>query len=151
MAVRDGSSAPPAAPFPPLTLPAPARETKPAVGNDDDLTVRERDGVTIVRFNNESLVGHDVEHIGDRVRALIAGGVRRLVLDFKHVRYAGSATLGMMFSLLKQVDAAGGRMALSHTEHLTPLLQLTRADRMFTIAPDAKAAIELLNATNASR
>jgi hypothetical protein len=31
------------------------------VAKADDLTIRERDGVTVVRFNNESLVGHDVE------------------------------------------------------------------------------------------
>ena len=111
----------------------------------DDLTVRERDGVTIVRFNTESLMGHDVEHLNDRIRALIEGGARRVVLDFKHVRYAGSATLGMMLSLLKIVEKAGGRMALSHVEDLGPLLKVTRADRLFTVAPDAKTAVELLN------
>jgi anti-sigma B factor antagonist len=120
------------------------------VATADDLTVRERDGVTIVRFNTESLLGHDVEHLNDRIRALIEGGVRRLVLDFKHVRYAGSATLGMMLALLKVIGNVGGRLALSHAENLEPLLKVTRADRLFTIAPDAKTAIDLLNGTNAS-
>jgi anti-anti-sigma factor len=118
------------------------------VTNPDDLTIRERDGVTIVRFNTESLVGHDVEHLGDRIRALIEGGVRRLVLDFKHVRFAGSATLGMMLSLMKVIEKAGGKMALSHAEHLDPLLKVTRAERLFTITPDAKTAVERLNETN---
>ena len=120
------------------------------MAKEDDLTVRERDGVTIVRFNNESLLGHDVEHLTDRVRAMIDGGARRLVLDFKHVRYAGSATLGMMLSVLKAITHAGGKMALSHTEHLDPLLKVTRAERLFTVAPDAKAAMELLSNANAT-
>ncbi len=120
------------------------------MAKEDDLTVRERDGVTIVRFNTESLLGHDVEHLNNRIHAIIEGGARRLVLDFKHVRYAGSATLGMMLSLLNVIEKAGGRMALSHAEHLAPLLKVTRADRLFIIAPDAKAAVELLNAANAS-
>lgn len=119
------------------------------VANGDDLTVRERDGVTIVRFNTESLLGHDAGHLADRIRALVEGGARRLVLDFKHVRYAGSATLGMMLSLLKVTERAGGRMALSHTEHLDPLLKVTQAERMFKIAPDAKAAVALLNEVKA--
>lgn len=134
--------------FPTLTLFGDAGHNI-SVSKVDDLTVRERDGVTIVRFNHESLLGHDVEHLNDRIRAIIEGGARRLVLDFKHVRFVGSATLGMMLSLLKLIEKAGGKMALSHAEHLDPLLKLTRADRIFKIAPDAKAAIELLNDANA--
>ncbi len=114
------------------------------MAKSDDLTIRERDGVTIVRFNNESLLGHDVEHMTDRIRALIEGGVRRLVLDFKHVRYAGSAALGMALSLSKSLERAGGKLALSHTEGIDPLLKVTRAAPLFIIAADAKSAIELL-------
>lgn len=111
----------------------------------DDLTVRERDGVTIVRFNLESLLGHDTDHLTDRIRTMIDGGVRRLVLDFKHVRYAGSAALGMVLSLSKAIEAAGGRMALSHTEYFDPLLKVTHASRLFTITPDSKSAVSLLS------
>ena len=111
---------------------------------EDDLTVRERDGVTIVRFNNESLLGHDVEHLTNRIRAMVDGGVRRLVLDFKHVRYAGSAALGMALSLSKSLERVGGKLALSHTEGIEALLKVTRAAPLFTIAPDSKSAIALL-------
>ena len=114
------------------------------MANEGDLTVRERDGVTVVRFNNESLLGHDVEHLTDRIRALIDGGVRRLVLDFKHVRYAGSAALGMALALSKNLERAGGKLALSHTEGIDALLKVTRAAPLFTIAPDSKTAIALL-------
>ena len=112
--------------------------------NADDLTVRERDGVTIVRFNNESLLGHDVEHLTNRIRALVEGGVRRLVLDFKHVRYAGSAALGMALSLSKLLERAGGKLALSHTEGIEALLKVTRSAQLFTIAPDSKSAVALI-------
>ena len=88
----------------------------------DDLTIRERNGVTIVRFNLESLLGPDVEHMTDRIRTLIDGGVRKLVLDFKHVRYAGSAALGMAMSLAKAIERVDGKMALSHTEYIEELL-----------------------------
>ena len=111
----------------------------------DDLTIRERDGVTIVRFNNESLLGHDVEHLRERILALIEGGVRRLVLDFKHVRYAGSAALGMALSLSKSIQRGGGKLVLSHTEFIEPLLKVTHARALFTITPDSKSAVDVLN------
>jgi anti-anti-sigma factor len=130
-----------------LTAPRDGGETVPRVATTgDDMTVRDRDGVTIVRFNLESLLGHDVEHLTDRIRTLIDGGVRRLVLDFKHVRYAGSAALGMAMALSKMIEGAGGKLALSHTENINELLKLTHAYRLFLIAPDAKAAVEMLNA-----
>ena len=110
-----------------------------------DLTVRERDGVTIVRFNIEGLLGHEVEHLGGRLNALVEAGARKLVLDFKHVKFAGSAVLGMLLALAKLVNAAGGRLILSHTEHITPLFKVTRSERIFTFAPDAKAALAMFN------
>ena len=113
--------------------------------DEKDLTVRERDGVTIVRFNVEGLLGHEVEHIAAKVRALIDNGARKLVLDFKHVKFVGSAVLGMLLGMAKSVNGAGGRMILSHTEHIEPLFKVTRSERMFTFAPDAKAALAMFN------
>ena len=117
--------------------------------DDEDLTIRERDGIVIVRFNHQNLLGlRDLQHLTDRIRALIdaPGGARKLVLDFKHVVHAGSATLGMMLAVLKAMNAHGGRLVLSHTENLGPLLKLTRADVLFEIAPDARTAMAMLGA-----
>jgi anti-anti-sigma factor len=116
----------------------------PVVDVAKDLSVRERDGVTIVRFNIEGLLGHEVDLLSARIRALIDEGARKLVLDFKHVRFAGSAVLGMLLSLSKAMSAAGGKVVLSHPEHITPLLKVTHAERLFTLAPDAKTAMALL-------
>jgi anti-sigma B factor antagonist len=113
---------------------------------EKDLTVRERDGVTVVRFNVEGLLGHEVELLSGRVRALIENGARKLVLDFKHVKFAGSAVLGMLLALSKHATAMGGKLILSHTEHIEALFKVSRSERMFTLAPDAKAAVEMFNA-----
>jgi anti-anti-sigma regulatory factor len=72
--------------------------------------------------------------------------VRRLVLDFKHVRYAGSATLGMALAISKAIAKAGGGLVLSHTEFISPLLKLTHAEKLFTIEPDSKSAVARLAA-----
>jgi anti-anti-sigma factor len=121
---------------------------QPGAHDDEDLTIRERDGVVIVRFNHTNLLGmRDVQHLTDRIRSLIDGPTqaRKLVLDFKHVAHAGSASLGMMLAVLKTMKGCGGRLVLSHTEQLGTLLKITKADLLFTIAPDARAAIAMLN------
>ena len=121
------------------------RRTLCRVDVSKDLTVRERDGVTVVRFNVEGLLGHEVEHTANKVRALVDHGARKLVLDFKHVKFVGSAVLGMLLGIQKSMNALGGRMILSHTEHIEPLFKVTRSERMFTFAPDAKAALSMFN------
>lgn len=109
-----------------------------------DYTLRESDGVTVVRFDIESLMGAlEVSHLSDELDALVENGAHRIVLDFKHVRYAGSAALGMMMSLLKKLNALNGKLVLSHTEHIESLLRVIRAGSVFTIAPDVHTAIEL--------
>src|SRR4051794_4580572 len=110
------------------------------MSSSGDLTIRQVDGVTIIRIESESLVGIlEIQHIEAQLEALIAGGTRKLVLDLKHLHFAGSAALGMLMGLLKKMKEAGGTLVLSHTEHIDPLLKVTRARALFKIAPDAKA------------
>lgn len=110
-----------------------------------DYNLLEHEGVTIVRLELESLVGLiDVTRLEAELAALVDGGVRKLVLDFKHVRYAASAALGMMMSLQKRLAAVGGKLVLSRTEHIDQLLKVAKARHLFQIAPDPKSAVAML-------
>jgi anti-anti-sigma factor len=110
----------------------------------DDFISRTQGDVRIVRFKTESLVNaHDIVRIHARLSGLIEAGARKLVLDVKNVRYISSATLGMMIALSKELMAVRGKLVISHPEHLLELLKMSKTERLFTLAADPKAALDL--------
>jgi anti-anti-sigma factor len=108
----------------------------------EDYKVREYDGVTVVRLKNANLTGVlEVTRIGEELCAMIDNGIRKLVLDFKHVEHCGSSGLGLLISLNKQMQGAGGKLVLSHSEAIEELLRLSKTHVLFKIASDPKAAV----------
>ena len=106
-----------------------------------DLVVREVDGVTIVRLRNANLTGMlEMQHITFEVNQLLDRGVRKLVFDFKYVRHASSAALGLLIALQKKMDALGGKLVLSHSENIADLLNVSRTAHLFKLAKDPKSA-----------
>src|SRR5438552_910494 len=108
---------------------------------NDEYKVREMDGVTVVRFKNANLTGLlEVNRIGEEIKAMIDGGVKKLVVDFKHVQHCGSAGLGLLIALNKRMQATGGKLVLSHPENIEELLRVSKTTSLFTIAADPKLA-----------
>lgn len=108
----------------------------------EDYKVREYDGVTLVRLKHANLTGLlEVTRLGEELKAMIVGGVRKLVVDFKHVDHCGSSGLGLLISLNKQMQEAGGKMVLSHPETIDELLRISKTLSLFKIASDPKAAV----------
>jgi anti-anti-sigma factor len=110
-----------------------------------DLLVREVKGVTIVRLKNANLTGMlEIQHVSSELDQLIEKGVRKLVFDFKYVKHAGSAALGMLIMLQKKMDKLSGKMVLSHSENIADLLKVSRTASLFTLASDPKAAFAMI-------
>lgn len=110
----------------------------------EDYKVRDFDGVTVVRLKHANLTGLlEVNRLGEELKALIDGGVRRLVIDFKHVDHCGSAGLGLLIALNRKVQEAKGRMVLSHPEKIEELLRISKTASLFTLAADPKAAVAM--------
>jgi anti-anti-sigma factor len=108
----------------------------------DEYKVREMDGVTVVRLKNANLTGIlEVNRIREDIEGMIEGGVRKLVVDFKHVEHCGSAGLGLLISVNKRMQATGGKMILSHPENVDELLRVSKTRSLFTIAADPKVAL----------
>jgi anti-anti-sigma factor len=111
-----------------------------------DYTIHQHMGITVVSLQLESLLGViEVNRIGTELMAMIEKGSRRFVLDLGKVKYAGSAALGMLLGLSSELNARNGKLILAKPDHLEPLLKVTRARGMFTIAPDAMSAMEMFS------
>jgi anti-anti-sigma factor len=109
-----------------------------------DLVVREVNGVTIVRLKNSNLTGMlEIQHITSEFDQIIARGVRKLVFDFKYVRHAGSAALGLLIALQKKMDRLGGKMVISHSENIADLLTVSKTTSLFKCASDPKSAFTM--------
>lgn len=112
-----------------------------------DFTLHQHDGVSVVALQLESLLGVlEVNRIGAELTALVDGGARRLVVDLKKVKFAGSAGLGMLLGLSSDLKSRGGKLVLVNTQHIEPLLKVTRARSAFHIAPDTLSAMEAAKA-----
>jgi anti-anti-sigma factor len=108
----------------------------------EDYKVRDFDGVTVVRLKHANLTGLlEVNRLGDELKSLIDGGVRKMVIDFKHVDHCGSAGLGLLIALNKKMQELGGRMVISHPEKIEELLRISKTASLFKLAADPKVAM----------
>jgi anti-anti-sigma factor len=109
-----------------------------------EFIMRQYDGVTVVRFTTEHLVGgQDLDRVTGQIRDLIDAGVRRLVLDFKHVRYINSATLSMLLAVHAKLDEVNGKLVLSHPENIAELLRVSKMEKLFPTAENPKLALTM--------
>jgi anti-anti-sigma factor len=112
-----------------------------------DYSLHKHEGVTVVALDTESLLSVvDVNRVSGELMSLLEDGSRRLVLDLRKLKFAGSAALGMLLSLSTELSTRGGKLVLANTQHIDPLLKLTRAVDRFQIAPDTLTAMEMARA-----
>jgi len=109
-----------------------------------DMVVREVENVTIARIRYANLTDiFQIQRMTAELERLMDTGVRKLIIDFKYVRHAGSASLGMLIQLQKKMKGLGGSMILSHAENIDELLSVSRTKPMFKLATDPKSAFKL--------
>lgn len=104
------------------------------------------EGVTVIRFTVENLtIAHDLERMRTEIEAMVdTGGLRKLVLDYKLVKYVSSAALGLMIAVNQKLKALGGQLVISHPESIAELLKVSRTEKLFLIAPDPKVGARMI-------
>lgn len=114
-----------------------------------DLIVRHVDGVTVIRLKLSNVSSAaDISRLTATITEMIESGSTRMVLDLKHVRYVGSATLGMLLALQQTINQQGGKLVLSHSESVEELLRISKTARLFTLAPDPKKGLAMIKPSN---
>lgn len=87
------------------------------------------DGITVVTFSDAKIVPETNDPL---YRLVEDERHRRLLLDLSNVRFLSSNALGILVSLKKKVDAAGGRLRLCCLgPDLLELLRITYLDHIF--------------------
>ncbi|HEX8914808.1 MAG TPA: STAS domain-containing protein [Humisphaera sp.] len=106
------------------------------------LTETRHGDVTLLRIAG-GLTFEGVTPVSRPVESATGGG--RVVIDLTDVPVVTTPGLSLLLGAQKRLTHAGGRLVLSGlTPNVQDLLRRCRLDRVFTIAPDADAAVATL-------
>jgi len=96
------------------------------------------DGITVVNLVGPKLT----PEANEPLYGLVENEGQRLLLDLSNVRFLSSNALGILVSLKKKIDAAGGRLRLCCLEpDLLELLRVTMLDRIFEVFDSRQDAL----------
>ena len=106
------------------------------------LTTHEEGGVTIVDASGKLTLGESTSALRKRMRELVDGGSRRIVLNLADVTYVDSSGIGELIAAYTTVTTAGGGMKLCNlAKHVHELLNITKLCTIFETFEDEASAI----------
>jgi len=106
------------------------------------LTDRDVDGVTVVTLDGRVVLGEESSALREKVKALLAQGKKKLVLDMKNVSMIDSSGLGALVSAFSTAKTAGALLRLSSlSERSNQLLQMTKLLTVFEVSTTEADAV----------
>ena len=103
---------------------------------------REREGITILDLDGRITLGPEATALREKTNALIAAGVRSLVLNLQGVDYIDSTGLGALVMCATSLRKAGGVIRLLNlTRRHIELLVMTKLATVFQIFTDEQDAV----------
>jgi anti-sigma B factor antagonist len=92
-------------------------------------------GVHVVKLLPKQILDQlQITEIGQGIKELIDQGTTKLLIDFSNVDHLSSASLGMLITTKKQIEANKGRLKLSSIKpQLFEVFKITRLDKVFSV------------------
>jgi anti-sigma B factor antagonist len=110
------------------------------------IALREVDGVSVVSLDGHVGVGEEANSLRNRVKALLADGKRKVVLNMDHVTLIDSAGLGTLVGLHRSAHSCGASLRLCNLgAQLKDLLQITRLLTVFEVSATEADALKALS------
>lgn len=107
-----------------------------------DIAAREKEGVTILDLRGRLTVGGDSTALRERITAMVASGVKNVILNLEKVDYIDSTGLGTMVICFTTFRKAGGALKLVNLDkRAIELLVLTKLATVFEIFTDEQDAV----------
>ena len=108
-----------------------------------EFNTRQLDSVTVVDLNGRITLGEGSAAVRDTVRALLANGVNKILLNLGDVNYIDSSGIGELVSSFAAAKKQGGELKLLNlTKKVHDLLQITKLYTVFDVKEDESAAVE---------
>ncbi len=111
------------------------------------LTTHEKGDVVIVDASGRLTLGEGTNSLRKRVRELVEGGSRRIVLNLADVTYIDSSGIGEMVAAYTTIAAAGGELKLLNlAKRVHELLNITKLYTIFSTFEDEASAVASFSA-----
>jgi anti-anti-sigma factor len=114
-----------------------------------NLVISTIEDVTIVSFREHTILDLGmVEGIGKQLYALVdERALRKIVLDFRPVRFFSSQMIGVLLNLHKRASAIKGRVILASLQpDLYKVFKITRLDDVLEFAANEDKAMDMFRA-----
>jgi anti-sigma B factor antagonist len=106
------------------------------------LTTHEEGGVMIVDASGRLTLGESTIALRNKIRELVDGGSRRIVLNLADVTYIDSSGIGELVAAYTTVATAGGELKLLNlATRVHELLYITKLYTVFATFKDEASAI----------
>jgi anti-sigma B factor antagonist len=106
------------------------------------LTTRKNGEVTIIDASGKLTLGEGTGALRTKIRELVDGGSKRIILNLADVTYMDSSGLGGLIAAHTTVTTAGGEMKLlSLAKRVHDLLKITKLYTVFEVFEDEASAV----------
>ncbi len=107
-----------------------------------DLDLIEGTSIVVLRCHGD-IDAHTCGKLDGAMKGVLEGGVSRVIVDLTDVPYTASRGLGVLISARKQIDDAGGALALLNpNESVTAAMEVLGFDSVFNIVSSESEAVD---------
>lgn len=105
-------------------------------------TNREVDGVSVVALDGRIVLGEESNALRERVKALVAEGKKKIVLNMANVTFIDSAGLGTLVAAHHSAKSQGAALKLCHLgAKFQEVLQITKLLTVFDVYNSESEAV----------
>jgi anti-sigma B factor antagonist len=106
------------------------------------MTNREVDGVSVVELDGRIVLGEESNSLREKLKSLIAGGKKKIVLNLANIKYIDSAGLGTLVAAPLSAKNQGASVRLSQLgKKFHEVLQMTKLLTVFDVYDSEAAAV----------
>ena len=88
--------------------------------------------VAILQVGGKLMGGDETKAVHEKVKSLLADGLKKIVVDLSNVKWLNSSGLGMLISCLTSVSNADGKLKIAGaTEKVNSLFMITKLITVF--------------------
>jgi anti-sigma B factor antagonist len=98
------------------------------------ITTREVDGVTVAALDGRIVLGEESNALREKVKALVADGKKKIVLNMNNITFIDSAGLGTLVAAHHSAKGQGASLKLCHLgTKFQEVLQITKLMTIFDV------------------